>query len=184
MAELPQGTVTLVFTDVEGSTLLLASLGSCYHEGFGASPGAPSRGVQVAPRRRGRQSGDGLLRRLPHAPRCRCRLRPSTTSPRPPPLVRVIELRVRMGIHPGTRGQRAGLRRMRRLLWRPHLRRPRGAQVVRSRWTDSPPHAPRLEIKVPRTVLDFAGPTHRSTLPLAGDLFDERSPFLVYANAL
>jgi hypothetical protein len=30
MAELPRGTVTLVFTDIEGSTRLLASLGSRY----------------------------------------------------------------------------------------------------------------------------------------------------------
>jgi class 3 adenylate cyclase len=30
MAELPGGTVTLVFTDIEGSTRLLASLGSRY----------------------------------------------------------------------------------------------------------------------------------------------------------
>jgi len=32
MAELPRGTVTLVFTDIEGSTRLLASLGSRYEE--------------------------------------------------------------------------------------------------------------------------------------------------------
>ena len=33
MAELPQGTVTLVFTDIEGSSRLLASLGApCYEE--------------------------------------------------------------------------------------------------------------------------------------------------------
>jgi len=32
MAELPRGTVTLVFTDIEGSTLLLAALGSRYEE--------------------------------------------------------------------------------------------------------------------------------------------------------
>ena len=32
MAELPRGTVTLVFTDIEGSTRLLASLGSGYQE--------------------------------------------------------------------------------------------------------------------------------------------------------
>ncbi|MGI8519024.1 MAG: adenylate/guanylate cyclase domain-containing protein, partial [Actinomycetota bacterium] len=30
MAKLPQGTVTLVFTDIEGSTRLLTSLGSRY----------------------------------------------------------------------------------------------------------------------------------------------------------
>jgi len=32
MAELPQGTVTLVFTDIEGSTRLLTSLGPEYQE--------------------------------------------------------------------------------------------------------------------------------------------------------
>ena len=32
MSELPTGTVTLVFTDIEGSTRLLASLGSRYEE--------------------------------------------------------------------------------------------------------------------------------------------------------
>jgi class 3 adenylate cyclase len=32
MTELPAGTVTLVFTDIEGSTRLLASLGPAYEE--------------------------------------------------------------------------------------------------------------------------------------------------------
>jgi len=32
MVELPRGTVTLVFTDIEGSTRLLASLGSRYED--------------------------------------------------------------------------------------------------------------------------------------------------------
>ena len=32
MAELPTGTVTLVFTDIEGSTRLLETLGECYGE--------------------------------------------------------------------------------------------------------------------------------------------------------
>ena len=32
MSELPGGTVTFVFTDIEGSTRLLASLGPSYHD--------------------------------------------------------------------------------------------------------------------------------------------------------
>ena len=64
--QLPTGTVTFLFTDIEGSTRLLHELGP--GSVCGGSRGAssrPSRGVRRAGRRRGRHPGRRVLRRLP-----------------------------------------------------------------------------------------------------------------------
>ena len=37
MSDLPSGTVTFLFTDIEGSTRLLAALGDQYHESTSAA---------------------------------------------------------------------------------------------------------------------------------------------------
>ena len=48
MAELPTGTVTLVFTDIEGSTRLLETLGESYGEVLAGAPQSPAPGILIA----------------------------------------------------------------------------------------------------------------------------------------
>jgi hypothetical protein len=66
--DLPSGTVTFLFTDIEGSTKLLHELGA---DGY-ADALAEHRRVEresFAAHRRGRHPGRCLLRRLPHCVR-------------------------------------------------------------------------------------------------------------------
>ena len=68
MAELPSGTVTFVFTDIEGSTRLLRELG----DGYAAALAEHRRVVREAfarRRRRGGHAGRRVLLRLRRAPR-------------------------------------------------------------------------------------------------------------------
>ena len=84
MASLPGGTVTFLFTDIEGSTRLLQQLGDAVRRPRSAST-VGSSGSASRPRRdRGRHTGRRVLRRLP-ARDGRCRRRPSgaTRSGRP-----------------------------------------------------------------------------------------------------
>ena len=73
MAELPQGTVTLVFTDIEGSTRLLTALGSRYeavladHRRLLRAAFSSHAGVEVD------TQGGGPLLRLCQSPRRRHR---------------------------------------------------------------------------------------------------------------
>ena len=65
MRELPSGTITLLFADIEQSTALVQRLGAeRYAEVLGALPRADARGGLRARRRRGRHRGRRLLRRL------------------------------------------------------------------------------------------------------------------------
>jgi hypothetical protein len=64
MAELPQGTVTLVFTDIEGSTHLLETLGESYGEFLAEHQQAPAPGLFLPRWHRSRYPGGRLLLRL------------------------------------------------------------------------------------------------------------------------
>ena len=90
MRELPGGTVTFLFTDIEGSTSLLHELGAGeYAEALARAPARAAGGVRGARRRRGRHAGRRLLRRVRRraARRSRRRARPrrarAGTDPRP-----------------------------------------------------------------------------------------------------
>ena len=95
--DLPTGTVTFLFTDVEGSTKLLHELGAeeyarvlaehrrVLREAFGADRG-----------RRGRHAGGRLLRRLPDG------ARRSGGGRRGTGRLAAGPIRVRMGVHTGT----------------------------------------------------------------------------------
>ena len=65
MNDLPTGIVTLVFTDIEGSTKLLHELGAeAYAERARRTPPAPPRGVHATRRRRDRHAGRRVLLRV------------------------------------------------------------------------------------------------------------------------
>ena len=67
-SDLPSGTVTFLFTDVEGSTELMHQLGA---EGYAAALAEHRRcprGLRRRGRRRGGHAGRRVLRRLPTAP--------------------------------------------------------------------------------------------------------------------
>ena len=66
MADLPSGTVTFLFTDVEGSTKLLHDGGRRLCGGIGRAPPCDSRGLRGGGRRRGGHAGRRLLLRLLH----------------------------------------------------------------------------------------------------------------------
>ena len=100
MTELPTGTVTFLFTDIEGSTGLLQALGDRYaavldeHAAISGEPSPTPAGSRSAPR-------GLLLRRVPQpagavraAVAAQRGLAAHDWSPGPP-------LRVRMGLHTG-----------------------------------------------------------------------------------
>ena len=68
---LPTGTLTFLFSDIEGSTRLVQALGAGYACGPGAAPGAAPRGIRRGGGRRGRDGGRLVLRRLPECARRR-----------------------------------------------------------------------------------------------------------------
>ena len=94
--DLPSGTVTFLFTDVEGSTRLLNGLGAeAYAEALAdASPGH-SRGVRCRGRRRSGHAGRRLLLRIPDGAGALAAAGRSRGA-RPGPV------RVRVGVHTGT----------------------------------------------------------------------------------
>ena len=66
----PSGTVTLVFTDVEGSTKLLEELGTdAYRDALGRAPAGRARRIRAPPGLRGRLRGRRVLLRVRHARR-------------------------------------------------------------------------------------------------------------------
>ena len=100
--ELPTGTVTFLFTDIEGSTRLLQAARRPLPGGPGRARGHPAPGHRRRRRGRGQHRGRLLLRRLRAARWRRSGRRwppsgawPPTTGRRGPPV------RVRMGLHTG-----------------------------------------------------------------------------------
>ena len=98
MAELPRGTVTLLFTDIEGSTRLLYELGDGYadvlseHRRVLRDSFARYRGVEVD------TQGDGPSSTRRACPPARLRLRPT-----PQKDAGQGSVRVRIGLHTATR---------------------------------------------------------------------------------
>ena len=103
MSELPTGTVTFLFTDIEGSTRLLQELG---REDYAPAPG-PARGDHAERHRERRRRGDPhrgglLLRRVPDPERRRTRAAvDGAAAARVVPVARRPRIRVRMGMHTG-----------------------------------------------------------------------------------
>ena len=104
------GTVTFLFSDIEGSTSLEERVGTAALRGAPrAPPGAPARGLRGARRRRAGHRGRLVLRRLPE--------RPIARSPRPSTRQRALAaepwpddavVRVRMGLHSGEAAMAGG----------------------------------------------------------------------------
>jgi class 3 adenylate cyclase len=96
--ELPSGTVTFLFTDVEGSTRLLAELGA---EGYGATLAEHRRVLREAFARHGGvevdMQGDAFFVAFPTAPGALAAAREAQGALAEGPI------RVRMGLHTGTR---------------------------------------------------------------------------------
>ena len=96
-SDLPTGTVTFLFTDVEGSTRLLHRLGpGRLRKRACGAPSRAARGIRGTWRCRGRHAGRCLLRRLPN-----CVGAPQPRSPCHAALDGG-PIRVRMGLHTGT----------------------------------------------------------------------------------
>jgi class 3 adenylate cyclase len=101
MAELPRGTVTLVFTDIEGSTRLLASLGSLYEEVLAThrrllrQAFSSHDGVEVD------TQGDALFYAFPRAQDAVNAAVEAQQGLSSHDFGAGVELRVRMGIHTG-----------------------------------------------------------------------------------
>jgi hypothetical protein len=101
MAELPRGTVTLVFTDIEGSTRLLASLGSRYeavlvdHRKLLRHAFSSHAGVEVD------TQGDALFYAFPRAQDAVAGAVAAQRALASHLFGEGVELRVRMGIHTG-----------------------------------------------------------------------------------
>jgi predicted ATPase/class 3 adenylate cyclase len=101
MAELPQGTVTLVFTDIEGSTRLLASLGSRYeavladHRKLLRAAFSSHAGIEVD------TQGDALFYAFSRAQDAVTAAVAAQRALASHDFGEGVELRVRMGIHTG-----------------------------------------------------------------------------------
>ena len=101
MAELPQGTVTLVFTDIEGSTRLLTSLGSRYeavladHRRLLRAAFSSHKGVEVD------TQGDALFYAFATAHDAVTAAVEAQRALSSHDFSEGVELRVRMGIHSG-----------------------------------------------------------------------------------
>ena len=101
MAELPRGTVTLVFTDIEGSTRLLESLGSRYEEVLAAhrrlvrEAFSSHGGIEVD------TQGDALFYAFPRAQDAVTAAIEAQQVLSSHDFGEGVELRVRMGIHTG-----------------------------------------------------------------------------------
>jgi class 3 adenylate cyclase len=107
MTKLPAGTVTFVFTDIEGSTRFLHTLGGRYrdaveqHRTILRDAFTFHGGVEV-------DTQGVFFIALHHTPARAAGRGHSATRPRRPPWPQGAELRVRVGIHTGTRrSQRA-----------------------------------------------------------------------------
>ena len=95
MRDLPTGTVTFLFTDIEGSTRLLHEHGDGLRRSARRASARAARDLRAPRRRRGRHAGRRVLRRV--------RTRRTTRSRRPRRSQRVEgPVRVRIGIHTGT----------------------------------------------------------------------------------
>ena len=92
---LPDGTVTFLFTDIEGSTRLLQERGDEYADGAGRSPSRAAGGVRAPRRRGGGHTGRRILRSVREGVRRAggggCGARCARDGP----------IRVRMGLHTG-----------------------------------------------------------------------------------
>src|SRR5262245_41906359 len=95
MPELPSGTVTLLFSDIEGSTTLLHELGDAYAEALAEHRGvlraafANNRGVEVD------TQGDAFFAAFPRASDAVAAAAEIQSSLAPGPI------RVRIGVHTG-----------------------------------------------------------------------------------
>ena len=94
--QLPTGTVTFLFTDIEGSTRLLRELGDGYADVLAEHRRALRESWRRHDGRRGRHAGRRLLRRV--RARDRCRRRPLSMRRR---ALAAGPVRVRMGLHTG-----------------------------------------------------------------------------------
>src|SRR5918997_986811 len=97
MRDLPAGTVTFLFTDVEGSTRLLQELGPEGYAQAWAEPGGTSRAP--SPRHGGVEvdtQGDAFFVAFPTAPGALAAAREAQEALAEGPI------RVRMGVHTGT----------------------------------------------------------------------------------
>ena len=101
MSELPSGTVTFLFTDIEGSTRLERQLRECYGNVLGRAPGDRARGLRGAWRSRDRYAGRLVLLRLPAREGCRRRRRRRAAGASRTRWPEDGEIRVRMGISTG-----------------------------------------------------------------------------------
>ena len=191
MAALPSGTVTFLFTDIEGSTTRWEH----QPEAMQRRPRPPRRAAPSRHRRarRPRRQDDG--RRLPRRvqPRSRCRRggpRRPAPARRPSRGARSAPLRVRMALHTGAAEERDGdyygppLNRAARLLSAGH-----GGQVLLSQATcdlvrdDAPPRARRLldlgehrlkDLIRPERVFQVVAPGPADRLPAAPDRWTRR----------
>ena len=110
MAELPSGTVTFLFTDVEGSTELLKGLGGDYARSYRSTPGCCAmRPPRTAATRWDGGRRDVLLVRARRPGRAGGGRRPARARRVLRPGDRPI--RVRMGLHTGEPGGRVRVRR-------------------------------------------------------------------------
>ena len=119
---LPAGTVTFLFTDVEGSTQLLHELGAeaLRRTLWPSHRRIVRRRLHRAWRRRGRHPGRRLLRRVPHAAGAL-----AAAERMPQQLWPTGPIRVRIGLHTGTPMlDRRGLRRRRTCITAPASPRP------------------------------------------------------------
>jgi class 3 adenylate cyclase len=101
MAELPSGTVTLLFTDIEGSTHLLKTLGGEYEQALADHRALLRRAFNLSGGRIVDRQGDAffvLFRRAKDAVSAAIEAQRSLAAH---PWPRGSELRVRMGIHTG-----------------------------------------------------------------------------------
>ena len=95
--DLPSGTVTFLFTDVEGSTKLLHSLGAdAYAEALAEHRRVIREACAAAGRRRSRHTGDAFFFAFPTAPGALAAAAALTEALAPAPI------RVRIGLHTGT----------------------------------------------------------------------------------
>ena len=102
MAELPSGTVTFLFTDVEGSTRLAEAAAGAIRRGTGRASPNPARRVRGARRTGDRHAGRRVLRRLLARRRTRLWQRlMHNAALAEHAWPDGVELRVRMGLHTG-----------------------------------------------------------------------------------
>ena len=103
VSELPSGTVSLLFSDIEGSTLLLTRLGPRYVEALDGQRRVLRDGVGCAWRDRAGHRGGQLLRRVPLRPGRRSRPRSQAQRELDEyPWPGGERVRVRIGIHTGS----------------------------------------------------------------------------------